>query len=82
MCLLPVLTVFCAILVQKNESYKTAAYDDMFLLLNNNLEADLLNGKGEAYGAEFYIEKKKGDLTGWISYTFSRSKRRVIGSFP
>ena len=56
--------------------------DGATLLLNNTLEADLLNGRGEAYGFEAYIEKKKGDLTGWVSYTYSRSKRRVIGSFP
>lgn len=52
------------------------------LLLNPNLESDLLNGKGRAYGLEMYIEKKKGDLTGWISYTYSRSERRIIGSYP
>ncbi|HHM21743.1 MAG TPA: TonB-dependent receptor [Bacteroidetes bacterium] len=56
--------------------------DGATLLLNNNLESDLLNGKGEAYGVELYLEKKKGDFTGWISYTFSRSTRRVIGSYP
>ncbi|MEO1260056.1 MAG: carboxypeptidase-like regulatory domain-containing protein [Bacteroidota bacterium] len=56
--------------------------DGATLLLNNNLESDLLNGRGEAYGAEFYVEKKKGDLTGWVSYTYSRSLRQVIGSFP
>lgn len=56
--------------------------DGATLLLNNNLESDLLNGVGRAYGAEFYLEKKTGDFTGWLSYTYSRSERRVIGSFP
>lgn len=56
--------------------------DGATLLLNNNLESDLLNGSGYAYGLELYLEKKTGDLTGWISYTYSRSKRRIIGSFP
>ena len=56
--------------------------DGATLLLNNNLESDLLNGKGRAYGLELYLEKKTGALTGWISYTYSRSERRVIGSFP
>ncbi len=56
--------------------------DGATLLLNNNLESDLLNGKGRAYGLELFLEKKKGILTGWISYTYSRSERRVIGSFP
>jgi hypothetical protein len=56
--------------------------DGATLLLNNNLESDLLNGKGRAYGLELFLEKKKGTLTGWVSYTYSRSERRVIGSFP
>lgn len=56
--------------------------DGATLLLNSNLESDLLNGKGRAYGLELYLEKKKGDFTGWVSYTYSRSERRVIGSFP
>lgn len=56
--------------------------DGATLLLNNNLESQLLNGKGRAYGAEFYLEKKKGDLTGWLSYTYSKSERQVVGSFP
>lgn len=56
--------------------------DGATLLLNNNLESDLLSGKGYAYGLELYLEKKTGDLTGWISYTYSRSRRRIIGSFP
>lgn len=56
--------------------------DGATLLLNNNLESDLLSGSGFAYGLELYLEKKTGDLTGWISYTYSRSKRRIVGSFP
>ncbi|NNE29627.1 MAG: TonB-dependent receptor [Saprospiraceae bacterium] len=56
--------------------------DGATLLLNPNLESDLLNGEGEAYGIEVYLEKKKGDLTGWISYTYALSQRRVIGSYP
>ncbi len=56
--------------------------DGATLLLNNNLESALLNGKGRAYGIEFYLEKKKGDFTGWLSYTYSRTERKVVGSFP
>ncbi len=56
--------------------------DGATLLLNENLESQLLNGKGRAYGLELYLEKKTGDLTGWISYTYSRSERQVVGSFP
>ncbi|MFT4032869.1 MAG: TonB-dependent receptor [Siphonobacter sp.] len=49
------------------------------LLLNQYLEGDLLYGKGRAYGAEFYLKKNKGFLTGWISYTLSRTERLIEG---
>ena len=33
-------------------------------------------GRGWSYGAEFFVEKKKGDLTGWIGYTLSWTERQ------
>jgi hypothetical protein len=53
--------------------------DGADLLLNELLEGELLRGDGRAYGAEFYIRKTTGNLTGWISYTLSRSERQVNG---
>lgn len=53
--------------------------DGASLLLNELLEADLLSGIGRAYGLEAYIKKSSGNLTGWISYTLSRSERKVVG---
>jgi len=47
------------------------------LLLNQFVAGDLLIGKGRAYGAEFYLKKNKGRLTGWVSYTLSRTERLV-----
>ncbi|SDE69409.1 Outer membrane receptor proteins, mostly Fe transport [Dyadobacter soli] len=47
------------------------------LLLNEYFTGDLLFGKGRAYGAEFYVKKNKGRLTGWVSYTLSRTERLV-----
>lgn len=52
--------------------YRTGAQT----FLNNEIEAELVYGKGEAYGLELLIEKKKGRLTGWIGYTLSRSLRQ------
>ncbi len=49
------------------------------LFLNQFLEGELVNGAGRAYGIELYAEKKKGKFTGWLSYTFSRTERRVDG---
>jgi hypothetical protein len=39
------------------------------------LETELVVGDGEAYGMEWMIRKGWGDLTGWVSYTLSRSLR-------
>ncbi|PKK37649.1 collagen-binding protein [Siphonobacter sp. SORGH_AS_0500] len=49
------------------------------LLLNRFVEGDLLYGKGRAYGAEFYLKKNEGKLTGWVSYTLARTERLVDG---
>lgn len=49
------------------------------LFLNPTVEADLLSGKGRAYGAEFYIKKNKGKFNGWLSYTLARTERLVEG---
>jgi hypothetical protein len=53
--------------------------DNSDLFLNNFFEGDLLFGKGRAYGAEFYIKKNQGNLTGWTSYTLSRTERKIEG---
>jgi hypothetical protein len=53
--------------------------DGASLLLNELLEADLLTGIGRAYGIEAYVKKSSGNLTGWVSYTLSRSERQVVG---
>jgi hypothetical protein len=46
------------------------------LILNNKVESQLVFGKGWGYGAEFLIRKKYGKMTGWISYTWSKTKRQ------
>jgi len=53
--------------------------DNANLLLNEEIEADLIQGKGRAYGLELFIKKNKGKLTGWISYTLSRTERKIPG---
>lgn len=47
------------------------------LLLNEHIESQLVFGKGRAYGAEFYIKKRTGKLTGWIGYTLSRTEKSI-----
>jgi hypothetical protein len=53
--------------------------DGADLLLNEDLEADLLYGKGRAYGVEFFAKKNTGRLNGWLSYTLSRTERQIDG---
>ncbi len=42
------------------------------LLLNPDIEREVINTKGKAYGVEVLIKKPGGKLNGWISYTYSR----------
>lgn len=53
--------------------------DNAQLLLNKLYEGQLLQGVGRAYGAEFFVRKQRGKLNGWVSYTYSRTFRQVIG---
>jgi hypothetical protein len=53
--------------------------DGAELLINPQLETQLLSGDGLAYGLEFMLKKVKGQFTGWLSYTLSRSERTVDG---
>ncbi|HWY38914.1 MAG TPA: TonB-dependent receptor [Bacteroidia bacterium] len=46
------------------------------LRFNKTVESQLVFGKGWAYGAEFFLKKKTGKFTGWISYTLSRTWRQ------
>jgi hypothetical protein len=41
------------------------------------IETQTLQGKGKAYGVELMFSKKKGALTGWINYTFSRALNQI-----
>jgi len=51
------------------------------IFMNNKLEADLLQASGHNYGAELFIKKNTGNLTGWISYTYSRSLRHTSSPY-
>jgi len=53
--------------------------DGADLLINKLIEGVLLGGKGRAYGAEFYLQKKTGRLNGWVSYTLAKTELKVNG---
>ena len=46
------------------------------LLMNEHLETEVLPTEGRAYGVEFMLKKSKGNLNGWIGYTYSRTELR------
>ncbi|MDQ6470387.1 TonB-dependent receptor [Flavobacterium sp. LHD-80] len=51
------------------------------LFLNENIETELLQGEGKAYGVEFLIKKEKGNFNGWLSYTYSRALIKLDSKF-
>jgi len=53
--------------------------DNADIFFNEQLEGDLLSGDGRAFGIELFVKKRTGPLTGWVSYTLSRSERQVEG---
>ncbi|WP_242204923.1 TonB-dependent receptor [Aestuariivivens insulae] len=52
------------------------------LFINKNIETEMLNANGYAYGLELGAYKNKGKLTGNINYTYSVSKRKTVSNFP
>jgi len=53
--------------------------DGADLILNEFVEAQILEGDGRAYGTELMLKKPEGKFSGWISYTLARSERQVNG---
>lgn len=39
------------------------------------IDTSLVYGKGWSYGAEFFLKKNTGRLTGWVSYTLSKTEQ-------
>lgn len=61
--------------------YKTMKNQVLFkegtqILLNTNLDNVITFGKGKSYGIEFFAKKNFGRLTGWVSYTLSKSTQQ------
>ncbi|HTI10450.1 MAG TPA: TonB-dependent receptor [Puia sp.] len=61
--------------LQNQIDYKNGAQ----LIANQNVESQLIFGKGRAYGLELFVKKKVGKLTGWVSYTLSKTERKFEG---
>mgnify|MGYP003630940503 CR=1 FL=1 len=52
------------------------------LLLNEEIETEVLQGDGKAYGVELLIKKNEGRLNGWLGYTYSRAFIKLDSEFP
>ena len=51
------------------------------LLLNENIETEVIQGNGKAYGVELLIRKNSGKLNGWLGYTYTRSFFKLDSPF-
>ena len=43
--------------------------------IRNNVDNNLVFGTGTSYGAEFFLKRRRGDWTGWLGYTWSKTDR-------
>lgn len=64
--------------IQNMVDYKEGAT----LLLNQYIESALLKARGLGYGVELSVAKNTGKLTGQFNYSYSRSKIRILHTFP
>lgn len=62
---------------EKILDYKVGAQ----LSLNQNVETELLQGQGKAYGVEILLKKLEGRLNGWIGYSYSRTFIKLDSNF-
>ncbi len=56
--------------------------DGANLIANDAIERVILSGESRAYGWEILVRKNKGKLTGFVSYTLSRSEQQTLGRMP
>lgn len=49
--------------------------DDADFAYGSNFEDQLTIGRGEAYGAELFLNKRIGNISGWLGYTIAFTKR-------
>ncbi|TSE10753.1 TonB-dependent receptor [Aquimarina algiphila] len=53
--------------------------DGADLLFTEEIETQVAQGQGRAYGLEVQLNKNEGKLTGWLSYTLARAETKVLG---
>lgn len=53
--------------------------DNANLFVNRYVESQLLQGTGESYGIEFFLQKQFGEFSGSLSYTWSKAMNTIAG---
>lgn len=61
--------------MQNQIDYKNGAQ----LIANQDVESQLIYGRGRAYGLELFFKKHYGRLNGWIGYTLSKTENKFDG---
>jgi hypothetical protein len=64
--------------IQNILDYKTGAT----LLVNEDIDQQIIQGNGKAYGVELLLKKKSGKLTGWLGYAYSRTFIKLDSEIP
>ena len=57
----------------------TAFADNANVFFNEDLTVEMRSGKADSYGLEFLVKKNKGDFTGFMSYTWSKTETEIEG---
>jgi len=61
----------------KNMKNQIDFRDHAELLLNPEIEGEFRSGDAWSYGLELLVRKQTGKFTGWISYTLSKTERKI-----
>lgn len=57
----------------------TAFADNANVFFNEDLVVEMRSGESDSCGLEFLLSKNKGDFTGFVSYTWSKTETQIDG---
>jgi hypothetical protein len=63
----------------KDMQHVTDFADNATLFFNKDLSTEYRQGRSWSYGSEFFLNKKEGKLIGTVSYTLSKTMRKIPG---
>jgi len=53
--------------------------DNADLMLNPHIETEMRSGDAYSYGVECMVKKQVGKVSGWVGYTYSHTRRKIMG---